>query len=116
MSGRPGLFGGDVSGSCGDVPDLQPSKDDVKFRRVADEAERTSDFLGAAKISEKNKQIAWADVVAREMALRGAGLSKDWTPSRGARNRLAAQIRIEMRTVATADSSMGQVFNNLRDR
>ena len=82
MSGCPGLFGGEVSGDCGDAPDLEPSEDDVKSRCIADEAERASDFLGATKISEEKKQIAWTDVVPREMTLRGARLPEDRTPSR----------------------------------
>ena len=115
MSGCPGLFGGEVSGDCGDAPDLEPSEDDVKSRRIADEAERASDSLGATKISEEKKQIAWTDLVPREMALRGARLPEDWTPSRGARDRIAAQIRIEMRAVASTDLAVRQVFDNLRD-
>ena len=95
--------------------DLEPSENNVKFRRIADEAERTSNFLGAPKASEEKKQIAAAYLVPREMTLRGRGLSEDRTPSRGARDRIAPQIRIEMRAVAPPDSTARQVFDNLSD-
>ena len=87
----------------------------MKVRRAADEAERASNSLGAPKASEEKKQIAAVYPVVREMALRGCGLTEDWTPSRGARNRIASQIRIEMRAVASAESAARQVFDNLRD-
>lgn len=115
MSGCPGLFGGKVSRDCGDAPDLEPSEDNVKSRCIADEAERASDFLGTTKISEKNKQIAWTDVVPREMTLRCARLPEHRTPSCGARDRIAAQIGIEMRAVASTDLAARKVFHNFRD-
>ena len=42
--------------------------------------------------------------MAGQVTLRGAGLTEDWTPSGGARERIAPQIRIEMRTVVAPDS------------
>src|ERR1700722_5862316 len=50
------------------------------------------------------------------MALRGCGLPEDRTPSCGARNRFAAQIRIEMRAVVVTDSAAREVFDNPSDR
>jgi hypothetical protein len=49
------------------------------------------------------------------MALRRSSLTEDWTPSRGARDRIAAQIRIQMSAAAAADSAVRQVLDNLRD-
>ena len=115
MSGGPRLFGGEAAGGSGHTPDLEPSENDVKFRLAADEAERASKSLGAPKASEEKKQIAAAYLLVREMALCGSGLSEDWAPSRGARNRIAAQIGIEMRAVASLESVTRQVFDNLRD-
>ena len=51
----------------------------------------------------------------REMTLRSCCLAEDRTPSSGARNRIAAQIRIEMCAIALTDSTAGQVFDDLRD-
>ena len=51
-----------------------------------------------------------------EMTLRGCGLPKDRTPSPAARNRIAAQIRIEMRAVSAHDSTAREVFHNPSDR
>jgi len=96
-------------------PDLEPSEDNVKFRRVADEAELASNLLGAPKASEEKEQIAPAYLLVHEMTLRGCGLTEDWTPSRCARNRILAQIWIEMRAVASLESGPRQVFDNLRD-
>src|SRR5258708_35992585 len=94
---------------------MEPPEDHVKFRGVADESEHASNLLGAPKASEEKKQIAASHMVPREMALRGARLPEDWTPSRGARDRVAPQIGIEMRTVASADAAARQVFDNRRD-
>ena len=116
MFAGPRDFSGEAGGGLGDSPDLKPSEDDVKFRGVADESEHASSFLGAPKASEEKKQIAASYLVPREMALRGSRLPEDWTPSRGARDRVAPQIGIEMRTVASADAAARQVFDNRSDR
>ena len=75
----------------------------MKLRRAADEVECAANLLSAPKASEEKKQIATAHLVPREMTLRGARLPEDRTPSRSARDRIAAQIRIEMRAVASTD-------------
>lgn len=116
MSGRPRPFDGEVGGDSGDVPNLKPSEDNVKFRCIADEAEPTSNLFGASKASEEQKKIAASDFVPREMTLRGRGLAEDRTPSRGARDRIAAQIRIEMRAITLLYSTARQVFDNPRNR
>ncbi len=54
--------------------------------------------------------------MATQMTLRGGGLPENRTPSCGARDRIAAQIRIEMRAVSSHDSAAGQVFHNPSDR
>ena len=96
-------------------PDLEPSEDNVKFRRIADESERASDLLSAPKASEEKKEIAASYFVARQMALCGSSLAENRTPSCSASNRVPAQIRIEMRAVASTDSAARQVFYNFRD-
>jgi len=53
MSVGPREFGNEAVGGSSNLADLQPSEDNVKFWRVADEAERASDFLRASKASEK---------------------------------------------------------------
>jgi len=90
MSVGPRDFGGQATGGADHAPDLEPSEDNVKFRRAADEAQRAAYPLGAPKASKEKKQIAAAYPMAGEMALRGSGLTEDWTPSRGARSRIAA--------------------------
>lgn len=115
MSVGPRNFGHEVTVRGGDSPDLEPSEYRVKFWRARDEAKRASNIFDAAKTSKEKKQVAWANLVAREMALCGARLSEDRTPSGAARNRLAAQIRIEMRAVASTNAASRQVFDNLRD-
>ena len=116
MSTGPRDFVNEAVGGSSNFPDLQPSEDNVKFWRVADEAKSASDFLRASEASEKQKQVALANPMATEMALRGRGLPEDRTPSCGARNRVASQIRIEMRTVVVTDSGACEVFNNPCDR
>ena len=116
MSVGPRDFGNEAVGGSSNLADLQPSEDNVKFWRVADKAKRASDFLRAAEASEKQKQIAMPNPMATEMALRGCGLPENRTPSYGASDRVAAQIRIEMRTIAASDSSMRQVFDNSTNR
>ncbi len=101
MSVSPRNFGDDAIGGANHATDLEPSEDNVKVGRAADEAERAANLLGLSKASEENKQIAAAYILFLQMALRGRGLAEDRTPSRGARNSIAAQIRIEMRTVAS---------------
>ena len=87
----------------------------MKFRRIADEAERGSNLLGLPEASEEQKKIAASYLVPREMTLRGCGLAEDRTPSRGARDRIAVQIWIEVRAVAPRDSTARQVFDDLRN-
>ena len=116
MSIGPRDFGDDAIGGSSNFSDLQPSEDNVKFSRVADEAKRASGFLRASKASEKQKQIARSNPMATEMTLRGCGLPEDRTPSCGARNRVAAQIRIEMCAISSQDSTAGQVFHDPSDR
>ncbi len=116
MPSGPRNLSGQIVGRARDPADLQPSEDDVKLRRATDEAERAANLLNTPKASEEKKQIAWTHVVTREMTLRGARLAEDRTPPGAARNRIAAQIRIEMRAVATADLAVSQVLDNLRDR
>lgn len=115
MSCSPRDFGREVIGCARHFADLQPSENDVKVRRIADEAERASKLLGTSKASEEEEQVAGAHLLVREMALGGRGLAEDWAPSRGTRERVAPQIRIEMSAVASADSAARQVFDNLRD-
>jgi len=50
----------------------------------------------------------------REMALRGAGLAEDRAPSASASNRVATQVRIQMRTIGTRYSSARQAFDYRR--
>jgi len=87
----------------------------VKFRRIADESERACDLLSAPKASEEKKEIAASYFVARQMALRGSSLPEGRPPSRGSPDRVAAQIGIEMRAVASTDSAARKVFYNFRD-
>ncbi len=101
MSLSPRLLCGNGIGSWFHAPDLEPSKDYMKRPLAADEAELTSDFLGAPKISEEKKQVASRDPLLLEMTLRGRGLAEDRTPSYGARNRIAAQIWIQMGAVVS---------------
>ena len=77
-------------GCTSDSADLQPSKDDVKFRRARDEAEPAADVFGAPETSEEEKQIARANRLLCEMTLRGGSLSEDWMPPCGAWERVAA--------------------------
>ncbi len=53
MSIGPRDFGNEAVGGSSNLADLQPSEDNVKFWRVADEAKRASDSLGAPEASEK---------------------------------------------------------------
>ena len=53
MSIGPRDFGNEAVGGSRNFPDLQPSEDNVKFWRVANEAKRASDFLRASEASEK---------------------------------------------------------------
>ncbi len=115
MSVGPRHFRDQVTSGWRHFADLEPPEDDVKLRRVPHEANNAPDFLGAAKTSEEKKQIAAAYLLIREMTLRGRGLAEDRTPSRGALERIAAQIRIEMRAVASTDATAGQVFDNFSD-
>ena len=90
----------------------------MKFRRISDESECACDLLSLPKASEEKKKIAASYFVARQMALCGSSLAEDRTPSCGACDRIAAQIRIEMRAVRPADVvyvASREVFDNLRD-
>ena len=87
----------------------------MKFRRIGDEAERGPNLLGLPEASEEQEQVAASYLVPREMTLRGCGLAEDRTPSRGARDRIATQIRIEMRAIGPANSTASQVFDNPSD-
>src|ERR1700678_2046262 len=115
MAVGPWNFRDQPVGGASDSADLQPSKDHVNFRRAGDEAERASNLLRVPKPSEEEKKVARANLLLREVTLRGGGLPEDRTPSCGARDRIAAQIGIEMRAVASPDSATRQVFDNLRD-
>lgn len=72
-------------------------------------------MFGTSKGSEEQKQVTWTDRIASEMALRGSGLPEDWTPSMGARDRIASQVGIEMRALLCLDPAARQVFDQLRD-
>src|SRR5271163_4058578 len=115
MCARPRDFGGEFVARLRASADLQPAEDRVKLRRVADEAELAASLLRAPKTSEEKKQVPRTYRLICEMALRGSGLAEDWTPARGARERIAAQVGIEMRASAVCDSATGQVFDDLRD-
>ena len=115
MSVGPRDFGRELIGCARHSPDLEPSEDNVKFRRIANEAESASNLLGTLKASEEEEQIADGYLLVREMTLRSCCLAEDRTPSRGARDRVAAQIRIEMRAITMPDSTAGQVFDHPRD-
>lgn len=115
MSVGPRHFRDQVASGSRHFADLEPSEDDVELRRVPPEANNARDFLRAAKASEEKKQIAATYLLIRKMTLRGRCLAEDWTPSRGARERIAAQIRIEMRAVASTDATASQVFDNFSD-
>ena len=115
MSCCPRDLGRDAIGRANRPPDLHPAVDDVKLRRPADEAEPASDPLGLPEAPvEKEEQVFL--LVAGQVTLRGSGLAEDWTPSGGAHERIAPQIRIEMRTVVAPDSAARQVFDDLRNR
>ena len=115
MAVGPWNFRDQPIGGASDSADLQPSKDHVKFRRATDEAERASSLVRAAETSEKEKEVAGANLLLREMTLRGGSLPEDRTPSWGTSDRVAAQIGIEMRAVASTDSAARKVFYNFRD-
>lgn len=115
MSSRPRKLGGNAVGRRRDSPHLQPSKNDVKFRRIGKEAKQASDLLGAPKASEEEKQITRTNRMSSEMALRGSSLPEDRTPSRSARDRIAPQIGIEVRALASLDPTASKLFNNFRD-
>jgi hypothetical protein len=115
MAVGPWNFRDQPIGGASDSADLQPSKDHVKFRRATDEAERASSLVRAAETSEKEKEVAGANLLLREMTLRGGSLPEDRTPSWGTSDRVAAQIGIEMRAVASPDSASRQVFDDLCD-
>jgi hypothetical protein len=51
----------------------------------------------------------------REMTLCGAGLAEDWPPSARPPNRVATQVRIEMRAVGACDPSARQALDYRRD-
>jgi len=115
MGGGPGDLGREAVGRLRDATDLQPAEDDVQLGCLAHEAEPTANLLGSPKAAEEKEEISLLYFVAAQVTLRGAGLPEDRTPSRGARDRIAAQIRIEMRAVVAPDSAAGQVFDDLRD-
>ena len=115
MSSRPRKFGGNAVGRRHDSSHLQPSKNDVKFRRIGNEAKRATNLLSAPKASEEEKQVTRTYVVTVEMALRGPCLPEDGTPSRSARDRTAPQIGIQMRGLVSLDPTASKVFNNFRD-
>jgi hypothetical protein len=115
MSIGPRDFRGEVIVCARYSSNLQPAENDVKFRRISDESECACDLLSLPKASEEKKKIAASYFVARQMALCGSSLAEDRTPSCGACDRIAAQIRIEMRAVASTDSAARQVFDNFRD-
>jgi hypothetical protein len=115
MSVGPRHFSHEAVGGLGHYSYLQPAEDDVKFRRIADESEHACDLLSAPKASEEKKEIAASYFVARQMALCGAGLAENRTPSSGSRDSVAAQVGIEMRAVASTDSAARKVFYNFRD-
>lgn len=115
MTSRPGDLGRDGIRGGDHPPDLQPSEDDVKCRLTTHEAELPRRMFGTSKGSEEHKQVARADCIASEMTLRCAGLAKDRTPTGGACDRIASQIGIEMRTVASANSASRQILGKLRD-
>src|SRR5271169_3525612 len=115
MACRPRQLRSDTLSRANHPPHLHPPVNDVKLRRPADEAEPASDALGLSEASvEKEEQRL--RLVAGQVTLRGTGLTEDWTPSRGARERVAPQIRIEMRTVVAPDSATRQVLDDLRNR
>ena len=87
----------------------------MNLRRTVDEAKRGSNLLRLPEASEEKKKIAASYLVPREMALRGTSLPEDRTPSRGALDRIASQIGIEMRAVASPDSAACEVFDYLRN-
>jgi len=87
----------------------------VKCRRVANETKRAAGLLGRSKRSEEKKQVPRPDRIASEMALCGSGLPEDRTPTRSTCNRLASQIGIEVRSLASAYPAARQVFDHLRD-
>lgn len=115
MSAGPRDFRGEVIVCARYSIDLEPAEDDVKFRRIADESEHACDLLSAPKASEEKEEIAAFYFVARQMALCGSSLAENRTPSGSSCNRVPAQIRIEMRAVASTDSAARQVFYNFRD-
>jgi hypothetical protein len=115
MPSGPWDFGCEAARGRRDSSYLEPSEDDVKLRRATNEAKCISDLFGVTKASKEEKQIAAVYLVASEMALRGSSLSEDWAPSRGARDRFAAQIGIEMRAVASVESAACQGFDNPGD-
>jgi len=51
----------------------------------------------------------------REMTLRGAGLAEDWPPSASALNRVASQVRVEMRAITARYPSARQALDDRRD-
>ena len=115
MSCSPRELRGDTIGRANHPPDLQPTVDDVKLRRPADEAEHPSVPLGLPEASVEKKEQR-RRLVAGQVTLRRSGLTEDWTPSSSAHERIAPQIRIEMRTVVPSDSAVRQVFDDLRNR
>ena len=116
MSIGPWDFSHEAVGCLSHSPNLHPSEDNVKFRRIADESERASDLLSAPKASEEKEEIAASCFVARQMALCGSSLAENRTPSGSARNRVSAQIRVEMRAIESVNSTSRQVFDNPSDR
>lgn len=51
----------------------------------------------------------------RKMALGGAGLAEDWAPSARPPNRVATQVRVEMRAIGACDTSARQALDDRRD-
>ena len=95
--------------------DLEPSEDHVESRLRSNEAKRVSALFRAPERSEEEEQIASPDAMPRQMALRGAGLAEDRTPSASPRSRVTTQVRIEMRAVGARDPSARKALDYRRD-
>ena len=83
--------------------DLEPAPQDVLFRRSSDEAPSLGGFLNSAVEAEEQEDIAAANALVVEMALRDAGLAEHSPPFLPVGSVLPLSVRVEVQVGVQVD-------------
>ena len=121
MMARPAEINWPDVGDPKPLVNLERAPRDVQFWSSSDEAPSLGGFLDAAVEAEEQEDVALADALIIQVALRGAGLAKHSAPLLPVRSvfpvpvRVEVEVGVEMDRVQPPHAAVGDADDNARD-